>query len=75
MSDEFQEHLSLTTQKILFSETLTIKSLTETTKPVQPVYAHGNFNRNDITKLLGKVYVLEIEPEKRKKNTTFGGRI
>ena len=58
----------------MFSETFTIKSITETTIPVQPVYAHGHFNRNDITKLLGKVYVLEIEPEKEK-NTTFGGRI
>lgn len=49
MSDEFQEHLSLINKKKLFSGTMSIKSIPETTKQVQPIYPHGHSIRNDIT--------------------------
>ena len=38
---------------------------TKTTKPVPPVYTVGQFNKNDITKLLGKVSIPKTKPEKR----------
>ncbi|XP_078310568.1 uncharacterized protein LOC144618442 [Crassostrea virginica] len=66
MSDEFQQYLSLTNQKLLFSETLTIKTIPETTKPVLPVFTGGKFSKDDISKLLGRVNVPNTEPEKRK---------
>ena len=65
MSDEFQEYLSVTDKKQLFSKILEIKSIPETTKPVPPVYTVGQFNKNDITKLLGKVNIPKTKPEKR----------
>nr|XP_022342719.1 pyrin-like [Crassostrea virginica] len=66
MSDEFQQYLSLTNQKLLFSETLKIKTIPETTKPVLPVFTSGKFNKENISKLLGRVNVPNTEPEKRK---------
>nr|XP_022343236.1 tripartite motif-containing protein 45-like [Crassostrea virginica] len=66
MSDEFQQHLSLENQKILFSETLKIKTIPETTKPVPPVFTVGQFSKHDVAKLLGKVNVPNAEPKKRK---------
>ncbi|XP_078310465.1 uncharacterized protein LOC111136171 isoform X2 [Crassostrea virginica] len=66
MSDEFQKYLSITNQKLLFSKTLKIQSIPETTKPVPPVFTAGRFNKNDIIKLLGRVNVPNKEPEKRK---------
>nr|XP_022303865.1 E3 ubiquitin-protein ligase TRIM37-like [Crassostrea virginica] len=66
MSDEFQEYLSVTNKKLLFSKILKIQPIPETTKPVPPVFTAGQFNRNDITNLLGKVNVLNAKPEKRK---------
>ncbi|XP_022341563.2 uncharacterized protein LOC111135625 [Crassostrea virginica] len=66
MSDEFQQHLSLENQKILFSETLKIKTIPETTKPVDPVFTAGQFSKLDVAKLLGRVNVPNAEPEKRK---------
>nr|XP_022308584.1 uncharacterized protein LOC111114534 [Crassostrea virginica]XP_022308585.1 uncharacterized protein LOC111114534 [Crassostrea virginica] len=57
MTDKFQKHLSLTNQKLLFSETLRIKTIPETIKPVQPVFTSGQFNKNDISKLLGRFYI------------------
>ncbi|XP_022343914.2 uncharacterized protein LOC111136994 [Crassostrea virginica] len=66
MSDEFQEYLSITNQKLLFSKTLKIQPIPETTKPVPPVFTAGRFNKNDVTKLLGKVNVPNTKPEKRK---------
>ncbi|XP_078312790.1 uncharacterized protein LOC111138256 [Crassostrea virginica] len=53
MSEEFQEYLSITNQKLLFkSKTLKIQPIPETTKPVPPVFTAGQFNKNDIRKLL-----------------------
>nr|XP_022339902.1 uncharacterized protein LOC111134797 [Crassostrea virginica] len=67
ISDEFQEYLSITNQKLLFkSKTLKIQPIPETTKPVPPVFTAGQFNKDDVTKLLGKVHVPNTEPEKRK---------
>nr|XP_022342225.1 uncharacterized protein LOC111135985 [Crassostrea virginica] len=67
MSDEFQEYLSITNQKLLFqSKTLKIQPIPETTKPVPPVFTAGKFNKDDVTKLLGKVNVPNTDPEKRK---------
>nr|XP_022341832.1 uncharacterized protein LOC111135782 [Crassostrea virginica] len=67
MSDEFQEYLSITNQKLLFkSKTLKIQTIPETTKPVPPVFTAGQFNKSDITKLLGRVNVPNTDPEKRK---------
>nr|XP_022340414.1 uncharacterized protein LOC111135022 isoform X3 [Crassostrea virginica] len=67
MSDKFQEYLSITNQKLLFqSKTLKIHPIPETTKPVSLVFTAGQFNKHNITKLLGKVHVPNTEPEKRK---------
>ncbi|XP_078312641.1 uncharacterized protein LOC144619152 [Crassostrea virginica] len=66
MSDEFQEYLSITNQKLLFSKTLKIQVIPETTKPVPPVFTAGQFNKHDIIKLLGRVNVPNTKPEKRK---------
>nr|XP_022340413.1 tripartite motif-containing protein 5-like isoform X2 [Crassostrea virginica] len=67
MSDKFQEYLSITNQKLLFqSKTLKIQTVPETTKPVPPVFTAGQFNKNDVTKLLGKVHVPNTKPKKRK---------
>nr|XP_022339912.1 uncharacterized protein LOC111134801 [Crassostrea virginica]XP_022339913.1 uncharacterized protein LOC111134801 [Crassostrea virginica] len=67
MSDEFQEYLSITNQKLLFqSKTLKIQVIPETTKPVPPEFAAGQFNKDDVTKLLGKVNIPNTKPEKRK---------
>nr|XP_022339907.1 uncharacterized protein LOC111134800 isoform X2 [Crassostrea virginica]XP_022339909.1 uncharacterized protein LOC111134800 isoform X2 [Crassostrea virginica]XP_022339910.1 uncharacterized protein LOC111134800 isoform X2 [Crassostrea virginica] len=67
MSDEFQEYLSITNQKLLFqSKTLKIQPIPETTKTVPPVFTAGRFNKDDVTKLLGKVNVPNTKPEKRK---------
>ncbi|XP_078310240.1 uncharacterized protein LOC144618322 [Crassostrea virginica] len=65
MNDEFQEYLSLTNTK-LFSETLRIKTIPETTRPVPPVFTKGKFSKDDISKLLGSVNVPNTKPEKRK---------
>ena len=51
MSDEFQEYLSVTNKKLLFSKILKIQPIPETTKPIPPVFTAGQFNRNDITNL------------------------
>ncbi|XP_022344864.2 uncharacterized protein LOC111137618 [Crassostrea virginica] len=67
ISDEFQEYLSETNHNLLFkSKILKIQSIPETTKPLPPVFTAGQFNKNDITKLLGRVNVPNTKPEKRK---------
>nr|XP_022341652.1 uncharacterized protein LOC111135675 [Crassostrea virginica] len=66
MSDEFQQHLSLANQKLIFSETLKIKTIPDTTRPVLPVFIPGQFKKDEVTKILGKVNVPDIKPEKRK---------
>ncbi|XP_022345551.2 uncharacterized protein LOC111138056 [Crassostrea virginica] len=66
MSDDFEQHLSLTNHKLLFSETLKIKTIPETTKPVDPVFTAGRFSKDDVAKLLGRVNISNAEPKKRK---------
>nr|XP_022312756.1 tripartite motif-containing protein 5-like [Crassostrea virginica] len=66
MSEKFQEYLSTTNQKLLSSKILKLKTIPETSKPVHPVYTAGQFIRDDIAKLLGRVNVPNTEPEKRK---------
>ncbi|XP_022310765.2 uncharacterized protein LOC111116071 [Crassostrea virginica] len=66
ISDTFQEYLPITNQKLLFFENLKIETIPETSKPVPPVFTAGQFNRDDVAKLLGKVNVPNTEPEKRK---------
>nr|XP_022342524.1 uncharacterized protein LOC111136165 [Crassostrea virginica] len=66
MTDIFQNYLSKTNQKQLFSETLKIKTFPESFKPSLPVFITGQFNRYDIIKLLGRVNFPNIEPKKRK---------
>nr|XP_022341353.1 uncharacterized protein LOC111135510 isoform X2 [Crassostrea virginica]XP_022341354.1 uncharacterized protein LOC111135510 isoform X2 [Crassostrea virginica] len=66
MNDEFQEYLSLTNKKLLFSETLKIKTIPETTRPVPPVFTKGKFSKDDISELLGSVNIPNIKPKKRK---------
>ena len=67
MSDTFQEYLSITNQKLLFqSKTLKIQPIPKTTKPVPPVFTAGQFNKDDIAKLLSRVNFPNTEPEKRK---------
>nr|XP_022343916.1 uncharacterized protein LOC111136995 [Crassostrea virginica]XP_022343918.1 uncharacterized protein LOC111136995 [Crassostrea virginica] len=66
MSDEFQKYLTLTNQKLMFSEVLKIQPIPETTKPVPPVFTAGHVNKDDVAKLLGRVNVPNTKPEKRK---------
>nr|XP_022342528.1 uncharacterized protein LOC111136170 [Crassostrea virginica] len=66
MSEEFQEYLSITNRKLLFSKTLNIQPIPETTKPVQPVFTAGQFSKHDVAKLLGRVNVPNTNPENRK---------
>ncbi|XP_078329848.1 uncharacterized protein LOC111113501 isoform X2 [Crassostrea virginica] len=66
MSEKFQEYLSTTNQKLLSSNILKLKTIPETSKPVPPVFTAGQFNRDDVAKLLGRVNVPNTEPEKRK---------
>ncbi|XP_078329837.1 uncharacterized protein LOC111114735 isoform X2 [Crassostrea virginica] len=66
MSEKFQEYLSTTNQKLLSSQILKLKTIPETSKPVPPVFTVGQFNRDNVAKLLGGVNVPNTEPEKRK---------
>nr|XP_022312748.1 uncharacterized protein LOC111117809 [Crassostrea virginica] len=66
MSEKFQEYLSTTNQKLLSSKILKLKTIPETSKPVQPVFTAGQFNRDDVAKLLGILNIPNTEPEKRK---------
>nr|XP_022340415.1 uncharacterized protein LOC111135023 [Crassostrea virginica] len=67
MSDKFQEYLSITNQKLLFqSKTLKIQPIPETIKPFPPVFIAGQFNKDDVAKLLSRVNGPNTEPEKRK---------
>ncbi|XP_078329846.1 uncharacterized protein LOC111117819 [Crassostrea virginica] len=66
MSEKFQEYLSTTNQKLLSSKILKLKTIPETSKPVPPVFTPGQFNRDDVAKLLGILNIPNTEPEKRK---------
>ncbi|XP_052690486.1 uncharacterized protein LOC128168307 [Crassostrea angulata] len=47
------------------SDRLKIKPIPETTKPVPPEFTAGQYSKEDVTKLLGKVTVPDIKPENR----------
>ncbi|XP_052690122.1 uncharacterized protein LOC128168069 [Crassostrea angulata] len=48
---------------------LNIDPIPETTKPVSPVFTAGQYSKEDITKLLGRVTVPDTKPEIRKIKT------
>nr|XP_034312323.1 uncharacterized protein LOC117684401 [Crassostrea gigas] len=66
---EFHGYLPLSNFKVLLSanfENSKIQSIPETTKPVPPVFTAGQFTYDDVSKLLGKIDVPNIKPDKRK---------
>eukprot|EP00105_Crassostrea_gigas_P009020 XP_011423792.1 PREDICTED: uncharacterized protein LOC105325788 isoform X1 [Crassostrea gigas] len=66
---EFHGYLPLSNFKVLLSakfENSKIQSIPETTKPVPPVFTAGQFTYDDVSKLLGKIGVPNIKPDKRK---------
>jgi hypothetical protein len=42
-----------------------IRPVPETTKPVTPVFTAGQYNKEDVAKLLGKISMKDTKPEKR----------
>ncbi|XP_052679418.1 uncharacterized protein LOC128160175 [Crassostrea angulata] len=50
----------------LNSENLIIRPIPETFKPVAPVFTPGQYSKEDIAKLLGRITVPNIKPENRK---------
>nr|XP_022343362.1 uncharacterized protein LOC111136647 isoform X2 [Crassostrea virginica] len=64
MNYEFQKYLSSLDKKLLLSETLKIRTIPETMRPVPPVFIAGYFFKN-VEKLLGRVGIPTKKPEKR----------
>ncbi|XP_062589456.1 uncharacterized protein LOC134251102 [Saccostrea cucullata] len=56
---------STETQKLMSEKKPKIRSIPETTKPVTPGFTAGQYNKSDVTKLLGKIYVPNTKAEKR----------
>ncbi|XP_062615378.1 tripartite motif-containing protein 5-like [Saccostrea cucullata] len=52
-------------QKLLSQKKPKIRSIPETTKPVTPEFTAGQYSKNDITKLLGKIHAPDTKGEKR----------
>eukprot|EP00105_Crassostrea_gigas_P024945 XP_011445367.1 PREDICTED: E3 ubiquitin-protein ligase TRIM71 [Crassostrea gigas] len=50
----------------LKSESFIIQPIPETSKPVPPVFTAGNFSKEDVTQLLGRITVPNTKPENRK---------
>ncbi|XP_052677261.1 uncharacterized protein LOC128158448 [Crassostrea angulata] len=50
----------------LKSENLIIRPIPETSKPVPPVFTAGQYSKEDVAKLLGRITVPNIKPENRK---------
>ncbi|XP_061182164.1 E3 ubiquitin-protein ligase TRIM36-like [Saccostrea echinata] len=67
---EFQEFLSSPDPtKLTLTLSLVgmeIRPIPETTKPVSPVFTAGQYRKDDVVKLLGKISSPEIKPETRK---------
>ncbi|XP_052677514.1 uncharacterized protein LOC128158625 [Crassostrea angulata] len=53
----------------LKSENLMIQPIPETFKPVLPVFTAGQYSKEDIAKLLGRLKIPNTKPENRKKKT------
>ena len=66
MNGEFKKYLSSFDKRLLLSETLKLRTIPETTRPVLPVFIAGQFFNNDVNKLLGRVGVPTKKAEKRK---------
>ncbi|XP_062616521.1 uncharacterized protein LOC134278216 [Saccostrea cucullata] len=56
---------STETQKLMSEKKPKIRSIPETTKPVTPGFTAGQYNKSDVTKLLGKIHVPNTKAEKR----------
>ncbi|XP_062597761.1 tripartite motif-containing protein 2-like [Saccostrea cucullata] len=56
---------STETQKLMSEEKPKIRSIPETTKPVMPEFTAGQYNKSDVTKLLGKIHIPNTIAEKR----------
>ncbi|XP_061182186.1 tripartite motif-containing protein 2-like [Saccostrea echinata] len=66
---EFHGHLSSTKPQKLISitsERLKIQPIPETTKPVTPEFTAGQYSKEDVTKLLGRINVPIVKREGRK---------
>eukprot|EP00105_Crassostrea_gigas_P042683 XP_019926831.1 PREDICTED: uncharacterized protein LOC105337820 [Crassostrea gigas] len=50
----------------LNSENLIIRPIPETSKPVPPVFTAGQYRKEDVAKLLGRITIPNIKPENRK---------
>ncbi|XP_062594619.1 uncharacterized protein LOC134256046 [Saccostrea cucullata] len=63
---ELHKCLSSTeTQKLMSEKKPKIPSIPETTKPVTPRFTAGQYNKSDVTKLLGKIQVTNTKAQKR----------
>lgn len=49
----------------LISEALKIKPIPKTPKPIPPVFTAGQYSKDDVAKLLGRITVPDIVPENR----------
>ncbi|XP_062595587.1 tripartite motif-containing protein 2-like [Saccostrea cucullata] len=66
LAKELHRCLSSTeTQKLMSEKKPKIRSIPETTKPVTPGFTAGQYNKSDVTKLLGKINVPNTKAEKR----------
>eukprot|EP00105_Crassostrea_gigas_P031169 XP_011453768.1 PREDICTED: uncharacterized protein LOC105346756 [Crassostrea gigas] len=66
---KFYGYLSSKDIKTLLSEiirNLKIDPIPETVKPIPPVFTAGQYSKEDVTKLLGRVTVPDTKPENRK---------
>ncbi|XP_062595588.1 RING finger protein 207-like [Saccostrea cucullata] len=52
-------------QELMSEKKPKIQSIPETTKPVTPEFTAGQYNKSDVTKLLGKIQVPTTKAEKR----------
>ncbi|XP_034312184.2 tripartite motif-containing protein 2 [Magallana gigas] len=65
---KFHDYLSSKNLQILMDEitkNLKIDPIPETTKPVPPVFTAGQYSKEDVTKLLGRVTVPDTKPVNR----------
>eukprot|EP00105_Crassostrea_gigas_P041762 XP_019925910.1 PREDICTED: tripartite motif-containing protein 2-like [Crassostrea gigas] len=51
---------------VLKSEKILIEPIPETSKPVSPVFTAGQYSKEDVAKLLGRITVPNTKPENRK---------
>ncbi|XP_062572707.1 uncharacterized protein LOC134234658 [Saccostrea cucullata] len=56
---------STETQKLMSETKPKIRSIPETTKPVKPGFTAGQYNKSDVSELLGKIHLPNTKAEKR----------